>query len=93
MPAGAVLAPWEGFGACGVAGNGLRVAYDFRVEFRGSRTASCRTRDRQERQIVLPNQWLDGFLAVIRGFGSLRYQQADEVQLRKALESRHKVRA
>ena len=27
------------------------------------------------------------------GFGSLRYQQADEVQLRKALESRHKVRA
>ena len=32
-------------------------------------------------------------LAVIRSFGSLRYQQADEVQLRKALESRHKVRA
>ena len=32
-------------------------------------------------------------LAVIRGFGSLRYQQADEVQLRKALESRRKVRA
>ena len=30
---------------------------------------------------------------VIRSFGSLRYQQADEVQLRKALESRRKVRA
>ena len=31
-------------------------------------------------------------LAVIRGFGSLRYQRADEAQLRKALESRRRVR-
>ena len=33
------------------------------------------------------------FLAVIQALGTPRYQQADEVQLRKALESRHKVRA
>ena len=36
---------------------------------------------------------VDRHRAVIRSFGSLRYQQADEVQLRKALESRRKVRA
>ena len=32
-------------------------------------------------------------IAVIQALGTPRYQQADEVQLRKALESRHKVRA
>ena len=39
-----------------------------RPEFRGSRTAGCRFGEQQERQIVLPNQWLDGFLAVIQYF-------------------------
>ena len=33
------------------------------------------------------------FLAVIQALGTPRYQQADEVQLRTALESRRRVRA
>ena len=32
-------------------------------------------------------------LAVIRSFGSLRYQHADEDQLRNALDNRRRVRA
>ena len=56
--------------------------------FRRDGTRCRQTASAADRAVLVE---LRRFLAVIRGFGSLRYQRADEDQLRKALDDRRRA--